>query len=113
MVAKSIAKMYTNIHKPTDYDIKRSFWAALTAMNDCRSQCAWQCAAVCPAERERDPSGCRAWPRGAGSGASTYPPRWLRKKPLNFTRRPYRPPHCRVDASSLVFLFRHCASSRI
>ena len=74
-------------------DIKRSFWAALTAMKDCRSQCAWQCVAV-----------CRAWPRGAGSAASTYPLRWLRKKTLNFTRRSYRPPHCRVDASSLVFL---------
>ena len=24
MVAKSIAKMYTNIHKPTDYTIRRS-----------------------------------------------------------------------------------------
>ena len=35
-----------------------TFWATQTVMKNCRSQFAQ--VAMCPAERERDPPGCRA-----------------------------------------------------
>ena len=79
--------------------------------------------ALCPGERERDPSGCirSIGPRGAGSAAASssgvgtgvttstaspllFPglPLWWFRKSSGFYS--CRPPHCQVDASSLVCL---------
>ena len=71
-------------------DGKRSYWATWTVVKDCRSQLG----NVPIAERERDPSGCRASglttdPRGAAS-AATVSAAFARcggyEKALNLTR---------------------------
>ena len=95
-------------------DSKRSFWTAWTMMMDCRSQFAWQCASR--AERECDPSGCRA------SGQTPelvhivhvvlVPPLLVPPPSLGVLVMiklwildvyPCRPPHCPVDESSVFF----------